>query len=257
MKYAIIENDSLSLRRLKSACEKLRPEWTLAFTAQSIEESVMRLEMEADIGLLITDIELDDGNVFNVFKRVCVSCPVIFVTAYDEYTLDAFRQYSIDYILKPLEVAKLERAFIKLEGIERKSRLMAMEMMEQLEKAIAGKKYVQRILISVGDRFESMKVADIVLFYNEEKHIYAYTRSGELKITSFKSLNDIEELLDPDVYFRASRDTIITVDSIQKVVRSFKGKLKITISCPYYKQEIYVSAARRNDFLSWFGHIDQ
>lgn len=256
MIYAIIENDPLSLRRIKSACEKLRPEWTLAFTSQSIEESVVKLELNPGIDLLICDVELDDGVIFNVFRRVTINCPVVFLTAYDEYAMDAFKLYSIDYILKPLEVSKLEKAFLKLEGIEKRNRLMAMEMIADLENAILRKKYLKRILISIGDKFESVNVSDILMFYNEDKHIFASTRNGESKITSFRSLNDIEEKLDPDIFFRASRDTIITIESIKKVVRGFKGKLKIIISCPDYKQEIYVSAAKRNDFLDWLGQIN-
>lgn len=255
MKYAIIENDSLSLRRIKRALESLRPEWSLVFTAVSVEESVFLLESNRNLDLLITDIELDDGSVFKVFKRVNVNCPVIFLTAYDEYIIDAFSLFSIDYILKPLEVAKLEKALIKLEGIEKRTKLLAIEMISDIEKAISGNKYLKRILISIGDRFESIDIGDIVLFFNEDKHIYVCTRKGDARITSFKSLNDIEGMLDPDVFFRASRDTIVTIESIDKVYRGFKGKLKIIISCQNFKQEIYVSAAKRNDFLTWMGHI--
>lgn len=255
MKYAIIENDSLSLRRIKRACESLRPEWTLVFTARSVEESVYLLESNSDLDLLITDIELDDGNVFKVFRRVNVTCPVIFLTAYDEYTIEAFSLFSIDYILKPLEVAKLEKALVKLESIEKRTKILALEMIADIEKAVTGKKYLKRILISIGDRFESIDMADVVLFFNEDKHIYACTRKGDARITSFKSLNDIEGMLDPDVFFRASRDAIVTIESIDKVYRGFKGKLKIIISCQSFKQEIYVSAAKRNDFLTWMGNI--
>lgn len=255
MKYAIIENDSLSLRRIKRALENLRPEWSLAFTTGSVEESAFLLESNRNLDLLITDIELDDGPVFKVFKRVNVTCPVIFLTAYDEYIIDAFSLFSIDYILKPLEVSKLEKALLKLENIQKRTKILALEMIDDIEKSITRSKYIKRILISIGDRFESIDVADVVLFYNEDKHIYACTRNGDARITSFKSLNDIEGMLDPDVFFRASRDAIVTIESIDKVYRGFKGKLKIIISCPNFKQEIYVSAAKRNDFLTWMGNI--
>lgn len=255
MNYAIIENDSLSLRRIKRACENLRPEWNLAFTSGSVEESVYLIESNRDLDLLICDIELEDGTVFKVFRSVNVSCPVIFVTAYDEYAIDAFSLFSIDYILKPLEISKLEKALVKLEGIEKRSKVLALEMISDIDKAISRNKFLKRILISIGDRFESIDISDILLFYNEDKHIFACTRKGDARITSFKSLNDIEGMLDPEVFFRASRDAIVTIESIDKVYRGFKGKLKIKISCPNFKQEIYVSAAKRNDFLIWMGHI--
>lgn len=127
MNYVIIENDSLSLRRIKAMCERLRPEWHLAFTASTVEEACRLFELNPDIGLALCDIELDDGLSLSIFRKIPAEFPVIFITAFDEYTLDAFKLNSIDYLLKPLEAGALERAFIKFEKIERRVQRLAAE----------------------------------------------------------------------------------------------------------------------------------
>lgn len=253
MKYAIIENDPLSLRRIKSACEKLRPQWTLLFTAAGIDESLSCLEKYDDIDLLLCDIELDDGLVFSLFKRIRIECPVIFLTAFEQYTLDAFKMFSIDYLLKPMEITELENAFNKLERIERRGHRMTDEILARLENAVSGSRYMKRLLISINDKFRSVNIDEIGCFVSEDKFVYAIQHDGKASIPSYKSLNDVEGLLDPERFFRVSRDAIATIDSIKKVTRWFKGKLLVELQCGSFKKEIYVSSARRNDFLEWFG----
>lgn len=251
MRYAIIEDDALSMRRLKTVCERLRPEWVLSFTARSVEETLLHLSLYSDIDLLICDIELNDGTIFNVFSQANVECPVIFITAYDEYLLEAFRHYGMAYILKPLDIKSLAEAFEKLERITRISRANVLKLLDKLEGSVGKQKFLKRILISIGDRFDSLNINEVLLFYNEGKYVYVITKDGKRVLTSFQSLHDLEERLDTDMFFRATRDTIITVESIKSVYKSFNGRLKILLS--YYKEEIYVSNAKRNAFLSWYG----
>lgn len=253
MNYAIIENDSLSMRRIKDACEKLRPEWALQFTSASINESASYIERTPDLDLLICDIELDDGLIFSLFKKVRVECPVIFVTAFDGYAIDAFKLFSIDYIMKPIDKNELEKAFIKYERIEKKFNTLNEEVIKKLTNAIGKSNYISRLLISVNDRFESLAVSEVGCFISEDKYVFAVQKNGIKRITSFKSLNDIEIMLDPNQFFRASRESIVTVEAIDKVTRWFKGRLKIHVRCGDYEKEVLISSARRNEFLQWYG----
>lgn len=253
MNYAIIENDSLSLRRLKEACERLRPEWSLQFTSSTVSESLHLLERAHDLNLLICDIELDDGLIFSLFKKIRVDCPVIFVTAFDEYTLDAFKLFSIDYIMKPIDRSELEKAFLKLERIEKKYNVLTEEVMSRLQCAVDHASYIDRLLISVNDRFESLPINDVGCFISEDKYVFAIRKNGQKIITSFKSLNDIENLLDPKIFFRASRECIVSISSIAKVVRWFKGRLNLQVQCGDYEHPVLISSARRNEFLAWYG----
>lgn len=253
MNYAIIENDTLSLRRIKDACERLRPEWSLQFTSPTISESVLHLERIPDLDLLICDIELDDGLIFSLFKKTRVDCPVIFLTAFDEYTLDAFKLFSIDYIMKPIDKNELEKAFLKLERIEKKYNVLTDEVVTKLHNTIEHNNYIDRLLISVSDRFESLPVSEVGCFVSEDKYVFAVQKNGRKSIISFKSLNDIENLLNPKEFFRASRESIVTISSIEKVVRWFKGRLSLHIRCGDYERTVLISSARRNEFLAWYG----
>lgn len=253
MNYAIIENDSLSLRRMKEACEKLRPEWTLLFTSPSIDESAVLIERSPDIDLLICDIELDDGLIFSLFKKIRVDCPVIFVTAFDDYALEAFKLFSIDYIMKPIDRNELEKAFLKFERIEKRYNTLSDEVLAKLSNAIGGSNYIQRLLFTVNDRFESVPVSEVGCFVSEDKYVIAVLKDGYQRITSFKSLNDIEIMLDPKVFFRVSRECIVTIESINKVTRWFKGRLNLHVRCGDYEREVLISSARRHEFLSWYG----
>lgn len=253
MNYAIIENDSLSLRRIKEACEKLRPEWSLQFTSSSISESVLNLERTPDLDLLICDIELDDGLIFSLFKKMRIDCPVIFVTAFDDYTLEAFKLFSIDYIMKPIDHTELEKAFLKYERIEKRYNAISDEVLSKLTDAIERNNYIQRLLISINDRFDSLPINEVGCFISEDKYVIAIQKNGVQRITSFRSLNDIENMLDPHIFFRASRECIVTIESINKVARWFKGRLNLYLKCGDYEREVLISSARRNEFLLWFG----
>lgn len=253
MDYVIIENDSLSLRRIKAMCEKLRPGWNLVFTASGVEEAVRLFEQNPDIDLAMCDIELDDGLSLGIFKRIHAEFPVIFITAYDEYTLDAFKLDSIDYLLKPLDQGALEKAFMKYERLEKRVRRLAAETVSRLEFALAHKNYISRLLISVNDRFESVDINGVAFFYSEDKYVYAVCSSGKEYITSFRSLNELDDMLDPEHFFRVSRDVITSIGAVARVSRWFKSKLKVKIKCEGVEREVCVSAARRNDFLAWLG----
>ncbi|MDE6027710.1 MAG: LytTR family DNA-binding domain-containing protein [Muribaculaceae bacterium] len=253
MNYVIIENDARSLRRIKSICEQLRPQWNLVFTSESVEGARSLFSQHEDIDLALCDIELNDGLVFSLLRHVNPDFPVIFVTAYDEYTLEAFKLESIDYLLKPIETKALECAFEKYERREKRVRQLALETFARLEASLQKRNFISRLLISINDRFDTLSVNEVAFFLSEDKYVFAITRSGREHITSFKSLSELEPQLDPDRFFRISREIIASIESIEKVSRWFKGKLLVKIAAGETKREVTVSSARRNDFLSWFG----
>lgn len=234
-------------------CEQLRPEWNLVFTSGSIAEAQRLFEDAPEIHLALCDIELNDGLVFPLLRQLAPEFPVIFVTAYDEYALDAFKLESIDYLVKPLEMKALERAFIKYERIEKRIRRLALDTLARLEAAVQRKNYISRLLISTGEQFSSLSVPEVAWFRSEDKYVVAITHTGLEYIISVRSLNELEPQLDPTDFFRLSREIIASHKSIRKVSRWFKGKLMVKVSAENKEKEVTVSNARRNDFLAWFG----
>ena len=115
--YAIIENEEYAKRMLEHSISTLRPDYRLVFTSDNIADTVDWLASRADVDLIFMDIELDDGNCFDIFNQVRVDTPVIFTTAYDDYAIKAFKVNSVDYLLKPVKQSELQTALTKMEAL--------------------------------------------------------------------------------------------------------------------------------------------
>lgn len=255
MNYMIMENDKMGLVYLEKMCAQLRPSWTLAYTAGDVASAVAWLDTYAgELQLIISDVELDDGNCFDIFDSVHVDVPVIFTTAYDEYVMKTFEQDNIDYLLKPIEPEALERAFCKFEKRQKvaDSQFVA-SLMKVREQFLHARQFIDRILIPLGDKFMYLETSQIAYFSSEDKYVYAHIPSGKCYITSFRSLNDIESGLDPHVFFRVSRDIIASIHAVKKVSRFFKGRLSADICTEAGCKTVIISAERRNGFLDWLG----
>lgn len=255
MNYVIFENDRMSLAYMKKMCAELRPSWILAFTAGDAAGAAAWLDEHADeVDLIITDVELDDGSCFDIFDKVRLATPVIFTTAFDEYVMRTFEQNNIDYLLKPVEPQALERAFDKFEELQQHAKLQLADTMLKVRGQLEqGSHYVDRILISLGDRFWYVNISEVAFFVSEDKYVYATLFNGSRHIISFKSLNDLEAELDPHQFFRVSRDAIASIRSIRRVSRFFKGRLSTEIGAQDKTMTVTISAERRNAFLNWLG----
>lgn len=151
MKYAIIENEVFARLNLQNIVETLRPGYRLVFTAETVADAIAGISSNSDLDLVFMDIELDDGNCFEIFDRIMVKTPVIFTTAYDDYAIKAFKVNSIDYLLKPVVEDDMKAAIEKFEehtapsgnGID----------YQQLSKAMARTRASTRILVTDGEHF--------------------------------------------------------------------------------------------------------
>lgn len=244
MKYAIIENEPLALRELQKNIEMLRPEWELVFTGETVEAAVDFFRANPEVDICFLDIELDDGNSFEIFKQVEVLTPVIFTTAYDTYVLEAFKTNSIDYLLKPFSFSNLAAAVQKLE----KCRIRPVGTKRMLRKT------VDRILISLGDRYSYVKCDEIYWLMSEDKYVFAVTRDGASHITSYVSLGNAEKDFDPMLFYRISRKYLVRIDAIKSVSKFFKGRLYCTLESGQLKENVIISAEKRDEFLQWYGY---
>ncbi len=249
--YIIIENEAFALENLKHTVARLRPDYHLMFTAESIEDSVEYLLGKPDIDLIFMDIELVDGNCFEIFRQVKVETPVIFTTAYDDFAIQAFQVDSIDYLLKPIGDEALSAALDKLERLT--SKQTAAPDYTSLLRQMLQPANRQRILLSSGDNYSYAMIDDVAYFLSEDKYVYAYLRSGQRRMTEFRNLAEVEEILDSSHFFLVARNIIASIESIGKVSKYFNGRLKVEVQAGTDRQEAMVSAARRQPFLDWLG----
>lgn len=246
MRIAIIEDEQFARQQLEDIIRKLRPEWQVAFRAESIEECVDYFAAAPEIDLIFMDTELVDGNCFEIFRQVDIATPVIFTTAYDEYAIQAFSTNSVHYLLKPITEGDVEKAIAKFESA---SKPAVPAEYHRLDESLNRRR--SRIMTYSGDNYIPVDIDSISFFLSEDKYVYAYLKDGHRRLTEFLNLNDTMDALDRNRFFQISRNIITSIDAVKQVSKYFKGRLKVVVAAGEQQQEIIVSAARRQQTLDW------
>lgn len=229
----IVEDELVARRNLVNTLSGMYPDLTIAGQTGSVSETVAWLKTPGNrADLIFMDVELSDGNCFEIFRRTEVNASVIMTTAYDSYAIKAFEVESTDYLLKPIVPEDLKRA------VERAlSRL-----------PVHKKNPRERLLIKINDRIVPVKIADIAYFYAEDKSTYIVTSKGVKYIVDF-SLDIAMEQLDRNAFFRISRSCIISMTAISSIIKT--GSRYMIYSVPEAPFEMMVSRSRTDEFLSW------
>ncbi len=254
MKAIIIEDETLIARGLKSKIDTVAPDVTIVETLPSVKTANRWLMENAEPDIVFADIQLSDGVSFEIFERYELKCPIIFTTAYDEYAIRAFKVNGVDYLLKPVNVNDLKKAIDKCRVlIDSKAKLPSsvQELMQVLQGADKNTKlYKEKFVVNVRNNWVPVYTKDIACFVRENLN-YLYTFTGERYIVDIVTLEEIEELLDPRVYFRTNRQSIVNINAIQSVKPQDNQKLTITLRPPL-KIEQHVSREKAPGFKKWF-----
>lgn len=252
MKALIIEDESIAAQALESLVKETSPETEILAVLQTIEESVEWFEENPMPDMVFMDIHLADGSSFAIFEKVDITCPIIFTTAYDEYALKAFEVNSIDYLLKPINKSDLERALSKLKHLTASSSPMEKASLEGLLAQMSGlrKKYKTCFLIPERDKLIPLAVSNIAYVYIDTKTVKAISMDNHTYYLN-QTLDDIMAQLDPEQFFRANRQFIISRSAVKDLSVWFGNKLAINLTVPV-PEKIIVSKARVGEFKAWF-----
>lgn len=251
MKALIIEDEILASKHLHQVLDEVGNISVIA-VLESITETIDWFGKNQQPDIVFMDIHLSDGTAFEIFKHINISCPIVFTTAYDEYALKAFKVNSIDYLLKPIELAEVQAALKKLKE------LTASESMQTAIKNLIssyGKsaKYKTHFLIpSRGDKLIPVQTDDLACFYIDAGTVKALAYDGKTFIFSY-TLDELEKLLNPEDFFRANRQYIISRKSIKDIDIWFSSKLSVNLKVAV-SDKILVSKARIAEFKKWFGN---
>ncbi len=253
MKILIVEDEELAAARLSQLIREIEPEAVIQGPIDSISATVAHLRTHPVYDLIFLDIQLADGKSFSVFEECEVLTPVIFTTAYDEYALQAFKLNSIDYLLKPVNREKLKSSLDKFRKLkeyygDENPNKQLYDMILSL-KTPGPPVYKDRFLISRGDTMVPLKVSEIACFYAEDKEVFLLTHDNKRYILPH-SIEDLSAKLDPKLFFRVSRQFIISADEIHKVHNYFNFKLKVEIKADP-RLEIIVSRSKTAAFKAW------
>lgn len=246
IRYMIVEDEYILGYRLERMITRIRPSWQLVCRTAGVEETIESLKTH-ETDLIFMDIELSDGNCFEIFDSMLVRQPVIFTTAYDEYVLQAFRADCIDYLVKPINQDSLQKAIEKLERL--KGTDWKTPDYTALKENIRNTVSKNRILIPEGSGFVFVNTRDIAFFLRNDRYTDLVTISCQKHLMD-RSLDSLEEELDRHRFFRTSRNCIVCIDSIVSIQRFNNGRLRL-ITNPPAETDIIVSQARREDFLNW------
>jgi len=244
----IIEDEIPNALRLKEMLLQLDDTIQITAQLQTLRASIQWLNENKHPDLICMDIRLTDGLSFELFNQVEIQSQVIFITAYDEYALRAFEVNGIDYLLKPLELHKLENSLRKVKNMIGLADHSGMQdILKKIE--IRENVYRSRFLVAYRDMFVPVITSDIAYFTSENKKNYLITHQGQRYQTE-QTLEELEAELNPQNFFRVSRQYMISVQSIHKIYQSFNGKLKIEL-VPANGESILVSRDKSATLKKW------
>jgi DNA-binding LytR/AlgR family response regulator len=249
MNVLIVEDEIKTAKLLKELIES-QPDFIVVSIQDSIESTVGYLNKnQKKIDLLFLDIQLADGQCFEIFNHIELNVPIVFCTAYDEYVLQAFKNNGVDYILKPFDDNDVFNALEKIKRLEKSLSKSLLNSIKNTHSLFQEKKVFQKSIIAhIGKKMIPIDIDNILLFHlkNEAVNIYC---SDQKKYVIFKTMNEIESVLDDQRFFRINRQMIINRDAVKEIKQY--SKRKIIVQASSIEQKIIVSRLKVTPFLNW------
>lgn len=260
MNVVVIEDERLTAQRLISLVQKYDASINVLTQISSVAEAISWFKTNpiTSVDLIFMDIHLEDGDSFQIVSKLNLTTPIIFTTAFDGYMIKAFKVNSIDYLLKPVNYEELAAALDKFRSLRSNNNEFLSGSMQVDIKALmkqlsqqSNPQFKDRFMATVGTRIRSIKTESIAYFYLKEKTVLLVTNDGTILPIDY-SLDKLMQIIDPNQFFRVSRQFIVSLNSIQMVHTISAGKLKLDL-IPKTKQEVAVSGDRVSDFKEWLG----
>jgi two-component system LytT family response regulator len=250
MRALIVEDETLAAQNLKGILNEIGTLEIIA-TLESVNETIAWFTLHNSPDILFLDIHLADGSAFDIFDRIKVDCPVIFTTAYDEYALKAFKVNSIDYLLKPIDINSVRKALEKYRRLTADSGNRDADLQNLLTYFKKNTIYRNNFLVPVkGDKLVPLNTDDIAFFYIDFGTVKSIS-FGNNTYNMDNTLDELEDMLNPELFFRANRQFIISRKAIKDIDLWFNTRLSVNLKVPV-AEKILVSKARVPEFKSWF-----
>jgi DNA-binding LytR/AlgR family response regulator len=247
MNCLIVEDEKVAAERLSGLIRKYDPAIVITGIVQSVKNTVQWLNTHEAADLIFMDIQLADGLSFEIFEQTIVKTPVIFITAYDEYALKAFKVNSIDYLLKPVDLNELKNAIDKFKENNLPGEIPA-QVFDNILHSLT-KKFKNKFVIKVGEHIKVFTIDDVQCFYSMEKYTFLQNISGRDYAISY-SLDQLEDLLDPARFFRINREFIVSISAISDIISFSNSRLQVRLISNKI-DDLIVSREKVQDFKKW------
>lgn len=248
MNILIVENEKPAAERIIRMLGKIDRTIMISGVSETVEGTINWFQSNALPDLILMDIQLDDGLCFEIFETINIEVPVIFTTAYDEYTLKAFKVNSVDYLLKPIDEKLLKAALEKYKKIytdkdpfQRDFKQLLYEFRNQ---------YKSRFLIKIGEKYRSVTIREVSHFHIRERSVFLSDYTGK-DYGVDNSLEELQGMLDPRKFFRINRECIVNIDAITLMHSYSSSRLQLTLKSSEKNDLFIVSREKVSEFKKW------
>ena len=258
MKILIVEDEDLAVKKIRKTLNEVDASADVVGVTDSITATVDWLESNPWPDLILMDIELSDGQSFEIFSRIQVKSAVVFTTSYDEYALKAFKVNSIDYLLKPIQKEDLQAALDKYKKMKQlyasgdsNGSFNMDSLVKELQQRLQPKEYRKRFLVKHGQKLVSIELDEIAYFFSDGRLNFFKTDDNRKFVVDY-TMDELEDMLDPQKYFRINRAFYVSVKSIGQIHDYFGNRLLLHLK-PALDKESIVSREKVSDFKKWMG----
>lgn len=245
MNAVIIEDEQIAAKRLSNLIMALAPEANIIAQINSVAQGKEWFLNNPMPDLIFLDIQLNDGYGFDIIDDFEKHCPIIFTTAYNEYAIRGFKYNGLDYLLKPIDRNDLKRALNKYKN----NIVIETPPVENSVKQLFTKEYKRRFMIKIGNQYSTLNIEDIAYFESTEGTIFLTTKNNK-KYPIEYSLDQLENILDPIVFFRINRKFIVSVTAVENIHTYFNSRLLLKLN-PCSEEQTIVSRERTSNFKKW------
>ncbi|MGI8469058.1 MAG: LytR/AlgR family response regulator transcription factor [Pyrinomonadaceae bacterium] len=228
MKVIVIEDEPPAAQRLCDFIRRYDRNIEVAATLTGVKESLLWFRENPAPDLIFSDIELLDGNAFGIFENKEITCPVIFTTAYDQFWMQAFERSGIAYLLKPFTFEKLAAAMRKFEKLKLNFASAQMDFWREIQTNFVQPKYKERFIIKVRNGIQFIETRQIAFIQMQNEIPFAFDAAGN-KFPLNENLTQLEQTLNPKIFFRLNRSEIINLNFIERLEPDFQDRLVVKI----------------------------
>ncbi len=249
MQLLIIEDEQNAIERLEKIISEIAPEKNIIGKCRSIEQTIQWLNDNEHPDLILSDVQLSDGLSFDIFRQLEKKIPVIFISAYDKFAIDAFKVQGLHYLLKPVKKAELKEAMDRYDsGNSGRNKTLQGNIPEN-DASLLSKSFQERFIVRVGAQIKLIHDHEIAYLFTENKVVYLVTFSNQKFVVDI-TLESFEKLLNPSLFYRINRQFIVHLKAIQKMVPASKQRIELTLS-PVSTYETITSFERTPQFKKW------
>ncbi|MBL3657260.1 LytR/AlgR family response regulator transcription factor [Fulvivirga sediminis] len=250
LRVIIVEDKEEDLKHLENVMQECHlADFQVTKVLGSLKDAIAYLKSIPQVDLIFMDIQLPDGNSFEIFNQVEFDLPIIFTSSYDHYVLQAIKLNGLDYLVKPIERSDFDDAIRNFQKLQSKSKTYELEEIKAIVKSFSPKTYKSSFLVNYKQKMLLLDVSEVAYCYVREKGTFLVSHEGQEYLVDYY-LDQLEEELDPARFYRVNRQYLMARKAIKEIENYFNGRLVVKVDPPTDDQ-IIMSKKKVAHFKKW------